>query len=84
MPRSRCLLVRKVASATDGRGVVLTLTTKVDRSRQRLMRVIERRNAQIVACLDATELRQFSELLDRLAERARSTAGSDAEPSEPT
>lgn len=67
-------LVRKEASATDGRGVVLTLTAKGDRVWQRLMLVIDRRNAEIVACLDATELQQFSRLLDRLVEHARGTA----------
>lgn len=64
-------LVRKEASATDGRGVVLTLTAKGERIWQRLMQVIERRNAEIVSCLDATELQQLSLLLDRLVEHAR-------------
>lgn len=68
-------LVRKSPSATDGRGVVLTLTPKGDRLWQRLMRVIERRNAEIVACLDSRELQQFSQLLDRLLECARTTVG---------
>ena len=36
-------LVRKVPSATDGRGVVLTLTAKGTRTWQRVMDVIERR-----------------------------------------
>ncbi|WP_395703366.1 MarR family winged helix-turn-helix transcriptional regulator [Aquabacterium sp.] len=70
-------LVRKEASATDGRGVVLTLTAKGERVWQRLMLVIDRRNAEIVACLDATELQQFSRLLDRLVEHARGTADDD-------
>lgn len=72
-------LVRKEASATDGRGVVLTLTTKGDRIWQRLMLVIERRNAEIVACLEAAEVQQFSRLLDRMVEHARSTAGAGVE-----
>ena len=75
-------LVRKVASATDGRGVVLTLTAKGERIWQRLMLVIERRNAEIVSCLDASEVQQLSELLDRLVEHARSTAGDSVEPAE--
>src|SRR6187399_525678 len=45
-------LVRKEASATDGRGVVLTLTAKGERAWQRVMIVNERRNAEIVSCLD--------------------------------
>jgi len=68
-------LVRKVASTTDGRGVVLTLTIKGERIWQRLMLVIEGRNAQIAACLNAPEVQQFSELLDRLVAHARDTAG---------
>jgi DNA-binding MarR family transcriptional regulator len=75
-------LVRKEASATDGRGVVLTLTAKGDRIWQRLMFVIERRNAEIVSCLDATEVQQFSRLLDRLVEHARSTADDGVEADE--
>lgn len=72
-------LVRKVASATDGRGVVLTLTAKGERVWQRLMLVIERRNAEIVSCLDASEVQQFSGLLDRLVEHARRTGGDGVE-----
>ena len=64
-------LVRKEASATDGRGVVLTLTAKGERVWQRVMGVIERRNTEIVACLDAEERRQLDRLLDRLIEAAR-------------
>ena len=75
-------LVRKDSSATDGRGVVLTLTAKGDRVWQRVMLVVERRNTEIVSCLDANEIRQFSELLDRLVEHARSTADDGAEPAE--
>lgn len=75
-------LVRKEASATDGRGVVLTLAAKGERVWQRLMLVIERRNAEIVSCLDAAERRQFSLLLDRLVEHARSAGGDSAEPAE--
>jgi DNA-binding MarR family transcriptional regulator len=72
-------LVRKESSATDGRGVVLTLTAKGERVWRRLMSVIERRNAEIVACLDAKEVEQFSRLLDRLVDHARSTADNVAE-----
>ncbi len=77
-------LVIKAASATDGRGVVLTLSPSGSRTWQRVMAVIERRNAEIVACLDAAELRQLDGLLDRLIEHARRSgaAGLDADPSE--
>jgi DNA-binding MarR family transcriptional regulator len=75
-------LVHKAASATDGRGVVLTLTAKGERVWQRLMLVVERRNAEIVSCLDAREVQQLSRLLDRLVEHARRTSGDMAEPTE--
>jgi DNA-binding MarR family transcriptional regulator len=75
-------LVRKEASATDGRGVVLTLTAKGERIWHRLMGVIEGRNAEIVSCLDAVEVRQFSLLLDRLVEHARSSADAGVEESD--
>jgi DNA-binding MarR family transcriptional regulator len=67
-------LVRKQASATDGRGVVLMLTAKGERTWRRVMDVIERRNAEIVDCLDAAERRQLDRLLDRLVEHARVAA----------
>ena len=64
-------LVRKQASATDGRGVVLTLATKGEPVWQRLMTVIERRNHEIVSCLSPAEQGQLDCLLDRLVEHAR-------------
>ncbi|MFJ1258357.1 MarR family winged helix-turn-helix transcriptional regulator [Cupriavidus sp. CuC1] len=64
-------LVRKAASATDGRGVVLTVTNKGERIWLRAMALIERRNAEIVSCLDATEREQFDHLLERLVSHAR-------------
>jgi len=67
-------LVRKEASATDGRGVVLALTAKGERAWHRVMAVIERRNGEIVGCLDAAERRQLDRLLDRLVEHARVAA----------
>lgn len=67
-------LVHKEASVTDGRGVVLTLTTKGEHVWQRLMSVIERRNDEIVSCLDAAERQQLDQLLDRLVAHARVTA----------
>ena len=68
-------LVRKEASATDGRGVVLNLTAHGARVWQRLMAVIERRNQEIVSCLNESEQRQFSQLLDRLVVHAQAAAG---------
>lgn len=63
--------VRKQSSSTDGRGVVLTLTPAGLRVHERLMVVIERRNDEIVSCLNASERGQFSALLDRLVAHAR-------------
>jgi DNA-binding MarR family transcriptional regulator len=68
-------LVRKQASETDGRGVVLTLTAKGARVWRRVMDLVERRNAEITACLSAAERAQFDRLLDRLVEHARRNTG---------
>lgn len=67
-------LVRKSASATDGRGVVLTLTARGERAFGRVLAVIERRNAEMLACLDAAENEQLDRLLDRLVAQARAAA----------
>ena len=64
-------LVHKEASATDGRGVVLTLAARGEPVWQRLMTVIERRNDEIVSCLNPAELAQLDRLLDRLVAHAR-------------
>ena len=72
-------LVRKAASEHDGRGVTLTLTAKGERAWERVMAVIERRNAEIVACLSPAELRQLDKLLDRLVEHARQSGGLPAD-----
>ncbi|WP_454734419.1 MarR family winged helix-turn-helix transcriptional regulator [Cupriavidus pauculus] len=64
-------LVRKTASTTDRRGVVLTLTARGERLWQRVRAVIERRNAEIAACLSPDEQQHFAQMLDRLIEHAR-------------
>ncbi|WP_341868108.1 MarR family winged helix-turn-helix transcriptional regulator [Cupriavidus lacunae] len=64
-------LVRKAGSAIDGRGVVLTLTAKGEQIWRRAMTLIERRNVEILSCLDAVEQEQFDRLLDRLVLHAR-------------
>jgi DNA-binding MarR family transcriptional regulator len=71
-------LVRKQASAIDGRGVVLTLTAKGERLWQRVMDLVERRNAEITACLSAPERAQLDRLLDRLVAHAREVAADDS------
>ena len=72
-------LVHKEASATDGRGVVLTLAARGEQVWQRLMTVIERRNDEIVSCLDAAERQQLDKLLDRLVAHARLAADGASE-----
>jgi DNA-binding MarR family transcriptional regulator len=67
-------LVRKQASPDDGRGVVLTLTAKGERVWQRVMDLVQRRNAEITACLSAAERAQLDRLLDRLVAHAREAA----------
>ena len=67
-------LARKEASDTDGRGVVLTL-----RAWRRVMTVIERRNDEILACLDAAERQQLDRLLDRLVAHAWAAADATLE-----
>jgi DNA-binding MarR family transcriptional regulator len=72
-------LVLKAASATDGRGVVLTITAKGKRVWQRLMTVIERRNVEITSCLDALERQTLDQLIDRLVAHARVAAAGTSE-----
>jgi DNA-binding MarR family transcriptional regulator len=67
-------LVRKQARPDDGRGVVLTLTAKGERVWQRVMDLVQRRNAEITACLSAAERAQLDRLLDRLVAHAREAA----------
>ena len=67
-------LVRKSASDTDRRGVFLSLSAAGERVWQRLALVIQRRNAEITACLTASEAAQFDQLLDRLLAHARAAA----------
>jgi DNA-binding MarR family transcriptional regulator len=69
-------LVRKQASPSDGRGVVLTLTAKGERVWQRVMDLVQRRNAEITACLSHAEREQLDRLLDRLVAHARDALGS--------
>ena len=71
-------LVLKQASAPDGRGVVLPLPPAGEVVCERLMRVIGRRNDEIVSCLDAAERGQLDALLDRLVAHARAAVGGDA------
>lgn len=64
-------LVSKEASTSDGRGVVLTLTTPGQRLWSRVMALIARRNEEIFGCLSATQQQQLGRMLDRLIAHAR-------------
>jgi DNA-binding MarR family transcriptional regulator len=63
--------VRKEASATDARGVVLQLSAEGRRWWTRVMRVIARRNEEIFGCLSRREQEQLAAMLDRLVAHAR-------------
>lgn len=81
-------LLSKTASATDGRGVVLSLTEAGQAAHQQVMALIQRRNEQIFGCLDPTERDQFSVLLERLIAHACRSASPRSRrrtpPTEPT
>ena len=66
-------LLLKSASATDRRGVVLTLTPEGIAAWQRAMDVVGRRNKDIFGVLGKAEQAQLSELFDRLIHEARSS-----------
>lgn len=61
-------LVQKAASATDGRGVALSLTREGRPLWRRVMKLIERRNGEVFGVLGAHDLRRLDELLDRLVD----------------
>ena len=66
-------LVRKMASQTDGRGVVLSLTPDGHAAWLRAMQVVERRNQEIFGLLNAAEEAQLSAMFDRLLAQARAS-----------
>ena len=64
-------LVRKVASPTDGRGVILTLTLEGEAAWRGAMQVVARRNQDIFGALSIAEREQLSVLFDRLIGQAQ-------------
>ena len=66
-------LVLKVASQTDGRGVVLSLTLDGQAAWVRAMQVVERRNHEIFGLLNEAEEAQLSAIFDRLLLQARAS-----------
>ncbi|MFD0668626.1 MarR family winged helix-turn-helix transcriptional regulator [Ramlibacter sp. MAHUQ-53] len=67
-------LVDKAGSASDGRGVQLTLTARGRKAWTRVMELIDRRNEEIFGCLSAQERQVLSDLFDRLIDNARGAA----------
>ena len=67
-------LVRKQPDPDDARGVVLSFTPEGEALYHRLMKVIHRRNAEIVACLSPAEQAQFDRMLSKLVAHARQVA----------
>ena len=70
-------LVEKAASATDGRGVALSLTRAGRPLWRRVMKLIERRNAEVFGVLGAQDLRTLDGLLDRLVAHLERPAAED-------
>ena len=68
-------LVQKAASATDGRGVALSLTREGRVLWRRVMKLVERRNVEVCGVLDGKELRRLDGLLDRLVAHLEPPAG---------
>jgi DNA-binding MarR family transcriptional regulator len=64
-------LVRKQASDTDGRGVVLTPTASGQRLWKKVMALIAQRNQDIFGCLSVSQRKQLAAILDRLIEQAQ-------------
>ncbi|HEY0294110.1 MAG TPA: MarR family transcriptional regulator [Bordetella sp.] len=60
-------LVDKAASATDARGVLLTLTPAGADMYERVIRLIEARNREIFGCLSPAEREHLGRALDRIA-----------------
>lgn len=67
-------LILKTSSATDGRGVVLTLTPEGKKVWLRTMRLVNRRNEEITACLSDEEKVQLDRILDKLVAHARQSS----------
>ncbi|MEY4752613.1 MAG: hypothetical protein RJA44_288 [Pseudomonadota bacterium] len=73
-------LVLKTASATDGRGIVLTLTDSGSAMHDRVMALIRRRNHEIFDCLDEAEQQQLGQMLERLTSHARAHRSRNEQP----
>lgn len=67
-------LVRKQPDPTDARSVVLSFTPAGEALHHQIMRVIHRRNDEIVACLSPAEQAEFDRVLTKLVAHAREVA----------
>lgn len=65
-------LVSKSASEADARAVVLGLSRRGAALHRRVMALIERRNRDILACLNAAERKSLLALIDRLIDHSAS------------
>ena len=63
-------LVARHANASDGRGVLLTLTPTGRKLWTRVIELIARRNDEIFGCLSTGERKQLGAMLDRLMAHA--------------
>lgn len=75
-------LVHKVASPHDGRSVFLELTPRGKPVWRRLMRLVERRNQEVTACLSEAEHAQLLSLFERLLVQAKQHHAGREDPSE--
>ena len=64
-------LVSKTTSATDRRGVTLSLTASGQTLWRSVMGLIARRNHDIFSCLSVPEQQQLGDMLDRLIAHSR-------------
>jgi len=68
-------LVRKEASAMDGRAVALSLTPEGRARWTQVMKLIDQRNADIFGCLTPEERVLLGQFFDRLLDHARQRPG---------
>lgn len=73
-------LVSKIASAADGRGVLLSLTPRGRKAWARVMALIDDRNREVFGCLSRDEQHLLGQLFDRLIDHVGPPAAASEEP----
>lgn len=63
-------LLTKQASPVDGRSVILSLTRQGKPLWEKVMALIDQRNAELLSCLSAAEQQQLQDLFDRMLAHA--------------